>query len=74
MIHVTQALLILVGDDGSVENRVIDLPRGMGASALVEAGNFMSARLGGMTLAEAQAAIGREIAASRATLDSTAEA
>jgi heat-inducible transcriptional repressor len=69
-----QALLILVGDDGSVENRVIDLPRGMGASALIEAGNFMSARLSGMTLAEAQAAIGREIDASRATLDSTAEA
>ncbi len=69
-----QALLILVGDDGSIENRVVDLPRGMGPSALAEAGNFMSARLSGLTLAEAQAAIGREIAASRASLDKTAQA
>ena len=42
-----QALVVLVGDDGSVENRVIDLPRGMTASALAEAGNFMTGRLSG---------------------------
>ena len=31
-----QALAVLVGDDGSVENRVIDVPRGMPPSALNE--------------------------------------
>ena len=64
-----QTLLVLVGDDGSVENRVVDLPRIMSPAALMEAGNFMTARLGGMTLAEAGVAITREIAKERAALD-----
>jgi heat-inducible transcriptional repressor len=68
-----QALLILVADDGLIENRVIDLPRGMTPGALVEAGNFMTARLSGLTLAEAGAAIEREIAGERAALDTTAQ-
>ncbi len=66
-----QTLLVLVGDDGSVENRVVDLPRAMSPAALVEAGNFMTARLGGRTLAEAALAITREIAKERAALDAT---
>jgi heat-inducible transcriptional repressor len=69
----SQALLILVASDGLVENRVIDLPLGMTPGALVEAGNFMTARLSGMTLAEAGAALEREIAGERAVLDSTAQ-
>ncbi len=64
-----QALLVLVGDDGSVENRVIDVPIGTTSSALAEAANFMSARLSGMTLAEAMSSIAGEIARERATLD-----
>jgi heat-inducible transcriptional repressor len=64
-----QALAILVGDDGSVENRVIDLPRGMPPSALTEAGNYMTARLGGLTLAEAAALMTREIGQQQAALD-----
>jgi heat-inducible transcriptional repressor len=68
-----QALLVLVGDEGTVENRVVDLPRGMTPSALVEAGNFMTARLGGLTLAEAGAVINTEIAKERAVLDKTAQ-
>ena len=67
-----QALAILVGDDGSVENRVIDLPPNMAPSALVEAGNYLSAHLSGLTLAEGIARIGREIANERAALDSAA--
>jgi heat-inducible transcriptional repressor len=68
-----QALLVLVSTDGGVENRVIDLPRGMTPSSLVEAGNFMTARLAGMTLAEAAIAITREIASERVALDSAAQ-
>ncbi|PMZ36653.1 heat-inducible transcriptional repressor HrcA, partial [Pseudomonas sp. GW247-3R2A] len=41
-----KALAVLVGDDGSVENRVIDIPLGLPPSALIEAGNYMSAMLG----------------------------
>ncbi len=64
-----QALAVLVGDDGSVENRVIDVPRGMPPSALTEAGNYMTARLAGLTLTEAAARVAREIGRERATLD-----
>ncbi len=64
-----QALAILVGDDGSVENRVVSVPRGLPPGALVEAGNFITARLGGKTLPEAAAALAGEIRANRAALD-----
>ena len=39
-----RALAILVGDDGSVENRVLHVPRDLPASALVEAANYLNAR------------------------------
>jgi heat-inducible transcriptional repressor len=68
-----QALAILVGDDGSVENRVIDLPRGMAPSALVEAGNYMTARLAGKTLAEATTALRRELKVEQIALDAAAQ-
>ena len=67
-----QALAILVGDDGSVENRVMAIPLGMTASTLAEAGNYMTARLSGMTLADASATLAREIGQERAALDQAA--
>ncbi len=67
-----QALAVLVGDDGSVENRVLDLPAGMMPSDLVAAGNYMTARLSGMTLAEARAHVGAELKRGRKALDVTA--
>lgn len=65
----TQALAVLVGMDGSVENRVIDLPPGFPPTALIEAGNFVSARLAGHTLSEAAQRLKTEIADGRAALD-----
>lgn len=56
-----RALVVLVSDDGSVENRVLALPAGLPPSALVEAGNYLNARIRGRTLAEARL----EIAAAR---------
>ncbi|WP_174291491.1 heat-inducible transcriptional repressor HrcA [Sphingomonas bacterium] len=70
----SQALAVLVSDDGAVENRVVDLPPGMNPSALVEAGNYMSATLAGLTLAEARARVEREMADGRAALDGAARA
>jgi heat-inducible transcriptional repressor len=64
---------VLVSTDGGIENRVIDLPRGMTPSSLIDAGNFMTARLAGMTLAEAALATSRQIAVERAALDSAAQ-
>lgn len=69
-----QALAVLVAEDGSVENRVVDLPAGVTESSLTEAGNYMSAMLSGLTLSEARARMEREIAAERAALDSAARA
>jgi heat-inducible transcriptional repressor len=47
-----RALVVLVSEDGSVENRLLDLPPGLPASALVEAGNFLNARIQGRTLGD----------------------
>lgn len=68
-----RALAVLVGDDGSVENRVIEAP-GLGMSALTEAANYLSAKLTGLTLSQALARIEREIRDERAALDSAARA
>jgi heat-inducible transcriptional repressor len=69
----TQALAVMVGNDGSVENRVVELPPGVTASALGEAGNYVSARLSGLTLGEAEARLRREIDAGEAALDRAAQ-
>jgi heat-inducible transcriptional repressor len=68
-----QALAVLVGSDGSVENRVVDLPAGVTASALNEVGNYVSARLSGLTLSQAQARLSEEIRAGEAALDQAAQ-
>jgi heat-inducible transcriptional repressor len=47
-----RSLVVLVGEDGSVENRVIELPAGLPASALQEASNYLSERIRGKTLAD----------------------
>ena len=52
-----RALAVLVGEDGSVENRVVQIPLGLPASALVEASNFLNARIRGRTLTEVRADI-----------------
>ena len=67
-----QALVVLVAGDGTVENRVIAIPAGLNPSALVEAGNYISAMLTGLTLAEAQARVRRELEAERIAIDRAA--
>ena len=47
-----QALVVLVAEDGTVENRLLLLPPGLPASALTEATNFLTARLKGKTLSD----------------------
>jgi heat-inducible transcriptional repressor len=64
-----RALVVLVTEDGSVENRLIEVPVGIPASALVAAGNYLSARVVGRTFAEARVEIEAEIEANRAELD-----
>jgi heat-inducible transcriptional repressor len=64
-----RALVILVGVDGSVENRLIETPLGLPPSALIEAGNYLSAKLQGRTLETAKDEIFAEIESERAELD-----
>lgn len=64
-----RALAVLVAQDGSVENRIVEVPAGLTPSALQVASNYMSARIGGRTMAEGRARILREIEDRRAELD-----
>ena len=64
-----RALVVLITDDGLVENRVLELPPEVPPSALVEAGNFLNARLVGRTLEDARAAVLIEIESKRTQLD-----
>jgi len=64
-----QALAVLVGEDGDVENRIVTLPQGLPPSSLNEATNYMNARIAGMTLEEARRRVETEIEERRAQLD-----
>ena len=64
-----RALVVLVMENGLVENRIIEVPLGMLPSTLAEASNYLSARLRGRTLAEARQEIREEMEQHRAQLN-----
>jgi heat-inducible transcriptional repressor len=64
-----RALVVLVGADGGVENRVIETPSGLPPSALQHAGNYLNSRLSGRPLAELRRVVSDEMAANRTELD-----
>ena len=64
-----RALVVLVSGSGVVENRIIDVPAGLPASSLVEASNYLTSRLVGRRLSEAQEDIRRELESQRAELN-----
>jgi heat-inducible transcriptional repressor len=64
-----RSLLVLAGEDGSVENRVLNLPEGLPPQALTEASNYLNARIRGATLPEARERVETELKASQAELD-----
>jgi heat-inducible transcriptional repressor len=66
----SRALVVLVAEDGTVENRLLALPPGLPASALTEAANFLNSRILGKTLADLR----REIAEHRAVMESELDA
>ena len=65
----TRALVVLVSEDGQVENRLLTLPPDVPTSALVEATNFLNARVRGKTLGEVKAELEQAFTAARAELD-----
>jgi len=64
-----RALVILVAEDGQVENRVLNLPVGLPTSTLTEATNFLNTYIRGRTLAEAKAELEKALEAGHAELD-----
>jgi len=64
-----RALVVLVAENGQVENRVVQLPIGLPTSALTEAANFLNARIRGKTMVEVRAELERALEQSRAELD-----
>ena len=64
-----KALVIMVSEDQSVENRVVEVPAGLPPSALAEAANFLNNFIRGATLAEAKVKVEQELASRRAELD-----
>ena len=64
-----RVLAVMVGEDGSVENRVLQLGEAPSPATLEQAANYINARLAGRTLAEAANALARELAAERTALD-----
>ena len=65
----SQALVVLVGASGSVENRIIELPPGLSAGALTEASNWLNAHVAGRTIGEARATVAERLASARGEID-----
>ncbi len=65
----TRALVVMVGQNGLIENRLIETPPGLPPSVLVEAGNYLNARLAGRSLEEARSSIVADMDAKRAELN-----
>jgi heat-inducible transcriptional repressor len=65
----SQVLAIMVGSDNSVENRLVSIDPAISESMLLEAANYISARLSGLTLSEALERLDSEIRAEKAELD-----
>ena len=64
-----RALVVLVGEDNGVENRVISVPPGLPPSSLTEAANYLNAHIRGLSIAEAKVRIEKELANAKAELD-----
>lgn len=67
-----EALCVLVNEHGDVENRLVKIPAGLPQTTLIEAGNYLAARMKGRTLREAAVDVRTEISERRAQLDAAA--
>ncbi len=64
-----RALVVLVSEDGQIENRIVPIPAGLPPSALVEASNFLNAHIRGRTLAEARTEMQKSLEQAHSELD-----
>ena len=64
-----RGLAILVFQNNSVENRVIDIPIGLPPSSLIKAANYLNTKVEGKTLEQARALVQSEMKKEQAALD-----
>ncbi len=64
-----KALAVMVGEDGAIENRIVEVSRDVDISALQEASNFITAHLAGRTLGDAVKTVRSQIASGQTALD-----
>lgn len=64
-----KALIVIVLQNGMVENRIMDVPLDLPASALVQASNYLNSKLAGSSLEAVQDTIRKEMAQNKTQLD-----
>lgn len=64
-----RGLVVMVTEGGLVENRIVELPAGLPASALTEASNYLNSRLKGQMLDDLRTQVETEIQHRQAELD-----
>ncbi len=64
-----RALVVLVAEDGQVENRILTVPVGLPTSSLIEAANFLNAHGRGKTMPEIRTDLEKALDEGRAELD-----
>ena len=68
-----KALVILITDDGIIENRIISLPIGLPISILTETTNYLNSIIKGRTLLESKKIINQEIRDDKIRIDKLAQ-
>jgi heat-inducible transcriptional repressor len=64
-----RAIIVMITEDGLVENRLIEIPIGIPGNVLIEASNYLNSRLAGRTLSDAKLIIYEELKQHKAHLD-----
>ena len=64
-----RALVIIVSEDGSVENRLVEVPPGLPASTFIRAGNYLSSVAGGRSIDDVQRLVAGQVEGLRRELD-----
>ena len=68
-----KALVVLITDDGIIENRIIELPKGLPSSLLIETTNYLNTIIKGRTLIQSKKSISEEIKNDKIRIDKLAQ-
>ena len=72
-VGIEQALVIMVSENGLIENRLIKVPRGLPSSTLIEISNYLNSVLKGRSLSESQKIIDDEIKTHKEDIDNVSK-